>query len=273
MNCSEEEKNYLRKLVQAHSANVMDPARDYFLESRLRAVARQMGVGGVRDLITLLRHRPEGSLHRTVVEAMTINETSFFRDQSPFARMEHDLIPQLIQARKSQRRLRFWSAACSSGQEAYSLAILLAQKFPELKDWDVRIFGTDLSQAMVERAREGNYSDLEVVRGLPVPLRDQYTLHLKDGWTMQPEIRSICSFSRLNICAPLPLLPVFDGILLRNVMLYISAADRVYLLHMMHRQLASDGFLFLGCSEQLPSNLDIFKMHVKDNAYYYCPKL
>ncbi len=208
-----------------------------------------------------------------VVEAMTINETSFFRDGSPFTRMGQDLIPRLIQARRSQRRLRFWSAACSSGQEAYSLAMLLTEQFPELQDWDVRIFGTDLSQVMIERARAGVYSDLEVARGLPIALRDRYTMHVGEGWNLLPEIRSMCSFTRLNLCAPLPPLPVFDGILLRNVMLYISAEDRAHLLRMVHRHLAPDGFLFLGCSEQLPPGMNIFEVHVQDNVYSYGPKI
>ncbi len=272
MKCSEEEREYLRKLVQKHSSNVMDPLRDYFLESRLQSVARQVGVDGIQDLVALLRRQPEGNLHRSVVEAMTINETSFFRDGAPFTCMERSLIPRLIRERKSQRRLRFWSAACASGQEAYSLIMLLKEKFPELEDWDVRIFGTDLSQAMIERAREGSYSDLEVARGFPVALRNRYTMHVGHRWVIQPELRAMCSFTRLNLCAPLPLLPVFDGILLRNVMLYISAEDRVQLLRKMHRQLASDGFLFLGSSEQLPPELDIFEMRVQEKAYYCSPK-
>ena len=273
MKCSEEEREYLRKLVQTHSANVIDSARDYFLESRLHGVAQQVGVRSIRDLIALLRHRPEGNLHRMVVEAMTINETSFFRDGAPFALMERRLIPQLLQARRSQRRLRFWSAACASGQEAYSLAILLMKNFPELAGWDVRIFGTDLSQAMIERARNGNYSSLDVARGLTPELLERYTLHQGHGWTMLPEIRALCSFVRLNLCAPMPLLPVFDGILLRNVMLYISSEDRVRLLRTMHRQLASDGFLLLGSSEQLPESLDIFDAHLQDGACSYTPRL
>lgn len=272
MKSTEEERDYLRKLVFAHSANLMDPARDYFLESRLHAVARQIGVSGVRELIALLRRKPEGNLHRTVVEAMTINETSFFRDKTPFTLMETELLPRLIEDRKPQRRLRFWSAACSSGQEAHSLAILLAARFPQLAAWDVRIFGTDLSQAMVQQARSGVYSDLEVARGLSTDLRDRYTSQSKDGWTLQPQLRALCSYARLNLCAPLPLLPVFDGILLRNVMLYISAADRLHLLRLIHRQLAPDGFLILGCSEQLPPGLDLYEMLVKDGAYYYRPR-
>jgi chemotaxis protein methyltransferase CheR len=272
MNCTDEERDYLRKLVFAHSANLMDPARDYFLESRLRAVARQIGVAGIRELVALLRRKPEGSLHRTVVEAMTINETSFFRDTNPFTLMETELIPQLVQVRKSETRLRFWSAACSSGQEAHSLAILLASKFPHLAQWDIRIFGTDLSQTMVEQAKSGTYSDLEISRGLSSALRDRYSIRGDAGWTLHPELRERCSYARVNLCAPLPLLPVFDGILLRNVMLYISAEDRLRLLRVMHSHLAQDGFLILGCSEQLPPGLDIFEMHVKDGAYYYRPR-
>ena len=272
MNCTEEERDYLRKLVFAHSANLMDPARDYFLESRLRAVARQIGVEGIRELVALLRRKPEGSLHRTVVEAMTINETSFFRDTTPFALMEKELIPQLVQARKTEKRLRFWSAACSSGQEAHSLAILLASKFPHLAQWDVRIFGTDLSQTMVDHATSGIYSDLDVSRGLSTALRDRYATQSDAGWTLYPELRARCTYARVNLCAPLPLLPVFDGILLRNVMLYLSAEDRLHLLRAMHSHLAQDGFLILGCSEQLPPELDIFQMHVKDGAYYYRPR-
>ena len=272
MKCSEEEREFLRKLVQTHSANVMDPSRDYFLESRLNGVAQQVGVASIRDLIALLRLRPDGNLQRMVVEAMTINETSFFRDGAPFALMERRLIPRLMEARRAQRRLRFWSAACASGQEAYSLAILLLHNFPELEGWDVRIFGTDLSQAMIERARNGHYSSLEVARGLSEKFLERYTLHQGHGWTMLPEVRALCSFVRLNLCAPMPLLPVFDGILLRNVMLYISGEDRVRLLRTMHRQLASDGFLLLGSSEQLPEGLNIFEAHLQDGACSYTPR-
>ncbi|HEX4022450.1 MAG TPA: protein-glutamate O-methyltransferase CheR [Acidobacteriaceae bacterium] len=272
MKCSEEERAYLRQLVFTHSANVMDPSRDYFIESRLQSVARQVGVGGVRELIKMLRHRPEGSLHRTVVEAMTINETSFFRDGVPFDRMQMDLIPRLVQARRSQRTLRLWSAACSSGQETYSLAMLLARHFSELEDWDIRILGTDISQSMIERARAGVYSDIEVARGLTPVLRDRYCMHVGHGWTMLPEMQARCNFTRLNLCSSLPLMPVFDGILLRNVMLYISAEDRIRLLRTVHRMLAPDGFLFLGCSEQLFPEMDIFQLHVSGNAYYYRPR-
>jgi chemotaxis protein methyltransferase CheR len=272
MKCSEEDREYLRKLVQTHSANVMDPSRDYFLESRLHNVAQQVGVDGIPDLVALLRHRPDGNLHRMVVEAMTINETSFFRDSAPFLLMERQLIPQLMEARRPLRRLRLWSAACSSGQEAYSLAILLTHHFPELAGWDVRIFGTDLSQFMIERARNGHYSGLEVARGLPKTLLDRYTQHKGHGWTMQPEIRALCSFVRLNLCAPMPLLPVFDAILLRNVMLYIAMDDRLRLLRTMYRQLASDGFLLLGACEQLPEGMDLFTTHLQDGACYFRPR-
>ena len=272
MNCTEEERAYLRRLVQTHSANVMDPARDYFLESRLQSVARKVGVGGVRELIALLRHRPEGTLHRTVVEAMTVNETSFFRDGAPFDRMRIDLIPRLIQARQPQRVLRFWSAACSSGQEAYSVAILIREHFPAIDDWDIRIVGTDISHAMIERSLDGSYSDLEVARGLTAELRDRHTMHVGQRWSMLPEVRALCHFTRLNLCAKLPGMPIFDGILLRNVMLYISGEDRVQLLRAMRRLLAPDGFLFLGSSEQLPPEMDSFQLQASGKAYFYRPR-
>jgi chemotaxis protein methyltransferase CheR len=245
---------YLRELVYGLSQNVLDPSRDYLFETRLSKLLRHQGLSHLGQLVTQLRARKDPMLERAVAEAMTINETSFFRDTRPFELLRTELLPKLIEARRLTRSLRIWSAACSTGQEGYSLAMLLLEHFPLLGGWNIRIEGTDINSEVVDRARSGCYHRIEINRGLPARFVVRYFDHAGEDWTVKPEVKKMCNFRQGNLCTPpLPFNRIddrFDIIFLRNVMLYFSQDTRRTLLAAIHRLLPTDGILFLGSSEQ-----------------------
>ncbi|MBT9331351.1 CheR family methyltransferase [Paracidobacterium acidisoli] len=242
--------DFLRTVVSRNSGNQIDPSRDYLFESRLGGLLRAQGLTALDQLVAALKLEPDARLQRSVAEAMTINETSFFRDNSPFELLRTALLPALIERRRHIRSLRFWSAASSTGQEAWSLAMLLREHFPDLASWRIEILGTDLSAEMVERARAARYQRLEVNRGLPARFLLKYMVRIDDEWEVAPALRPLCRFEQRNLCRLPVLLDTFDGIFLRNVMLYFSAETRRHVLLEMHRALSPDGFLVLGSSEQ-----------------------
>jgi chemotaxis protein methyltransferase CheR len=250
MSLSALDAEYLRAVVMRTSGNLIDAARDYLFESRLQPVLRDRGFVTLDQLVAALRVDSGARLRRSVAEAMTINETSFFRDAATFDLLREELLPALIAARREKRSLRLWSAASSSGQEAYSLAMLLREHFPALAAWKIEIVGTDISAAMVERSRAGRYQRIEINRGLPARLLLKYMVRTGDEWEAAPEIRSLCSFQQRNLCDPAPRLEQFDVVLLRNVMIYFPAETRRKILLDVHRSLAPDGALLLGMSEQ-----------------------
>jgi chemotaxis protein methyltransferase CheR len=250
MTLSTIDADYLRGVVMRTSGNHVDPARDYLFESRLQRVLRTKGLTSLNELVMALRAEEGSTLRRSVAEAMTINETSFFRDAASFDLLRSELLPALIAARRETRTLRFWSAASSSGQEAYSLAMLLREYFPLLASWRIEILGTDISEEMVARAQAGRYQRIEINRGLPVRLLLKYLARSGDDWEMAPDIRRICRFQQRNLCELTGMPERFDVIFLRNVMIYFPQETRDKVLMMMHRTLAPDGMLFLGMSEQ-----------------------
>lgn len=268
MACTDADFAYLRSVVYEQSANTLDASRDYLFESRLQRLLRATGFRTLDTLVAALRQQPDPAIKRSIAEAMTINETSFFRDHAPFAMLRLDLIPALIRQRESSRRLRLWSAACSTGQEAYSLAMLLWEHFPQLRDWQVEIVGTDISGDVVERARAGRYQRLEVNRGLPARYLVKYMRRVEDEWEVVPEIRRMCRFHQRNLCNGPMLLEKYDGILLRNVMLYFSIETRRRLLLNLHRTLAPDGFLILGADEQPELPGHFLAVMLRENCYY-----
>jgi chemotaxis protein methyltransferase CheR len=267
--------SYLRDLVYGLSQNVLDPSRDYLFDTRLSKVLRNQGMTHLGQLVSHLRSSRNPLLERAVAEAMTINETSFFRDTRPFELLRTELLPKLIEARRLQRSLRIWSAACSTGQEGYSLAMLLLEHFPLLAGWNIRIEGTDISNEVVDKARAGAYHRIEINRGLPARFVVRYFDHHGEDWTIKPEVRRLCNFRQANLCAPqLPFNRLddrFDIIFLRNVMLYFSQETRRTLLAGMHRLLPQDGFLFLGSSEQ-PADPSLWTPILAGGTCYFKPR-
>jgi chemotaxis protein methyltransferase CheR len=181
---------------------------------------------------------------------MTINETSFFRDPATFDLLREQLLPALIASRRDTRTLRFWSAASSSGQEAYSIAMLLREHFPLLAGWKIDILGTDLSAEMVERAAAGRYQRIEINRGLPARFLVKYLVRSGDEWEIAPDIKRLCRFQQRNLCQPAMMPEPCDVIFLRNVMIYFPQETRRQVLLTMYRSLVPDGVLLLGLSEQ-----------------------
>ncbi|HEX3893586.1 MAG TPA: protein-glutamate O-methyltransferase CheR [Terracidiphilus sp.] len=263
---------YLRDLVFRHSQNVLDPGRDYLFETRLTRLLRNQGMGRLEELADWLRTRRDPVLERAVAEAMTINETSFFRDGRPFELLRTELLPPLMEARRRTRTLRFWSGACSTGQEAYSLAMMLREHFPLLAGWNLSIEGTDISQEVVERAQRGLYHRIEINRGLPARHVVRYFDHVGEDWIAKPEIRKLCHFRQTNLCQlPLPFREPFDVIFLRNVMLYFAQDTRRHLLASIHRLLAPDGVLFLGSAEQ-PADPMIWNAVLAGGTCHFRPR-
>lgn len=271
MDCTEADYAYLREVVMDQSANMIDPSRNALFDTKLSEIARSAGSSNLKEFVHLLRTNQPHHLYRAVAEAMTINETSFFRDVKTFNLIRNSLLPKLIERRKTERRLRIWSAASSTGQEAYSVAMLLLEHFPETASWDVKITGTDISRYVVEYARAGRYRRLEVNRGLPARMLLKYFQREKEEWKISSQLRAMCEFYQANLCAPLPSFPAFDLIFLRNVILYFSQEDRTHVFNAVHSRVAEDGYLLLGNAEQAEESTDLFAVEFSDESFCYRP--
>ena len=208
---------YVCRFVRDRSAIVLDAGKEYLVESRLGPLAARLQLGSVADLIGRLRTGRDAALGTRVIEAMVTNETLFFRDVQPFDTLRRTVLPELIRRRAGERRLDVWCAACSTGQEPYSLAILLREYFPALAAWRVGILATDLSAEVLGRAREGRYTQLEVNRGLPAALLLKYFRQHAAVWELADDVRRMVEFRELNLVREWPPLPRFDLVFLRNV--------------------------------------------------------
>ncbi len=246
----ESDFDFIRQLVRDRSAIVLEDDKMYLVESRLTPVARAEGIGSLGELVHELRSRPFGALHHLVIEAMTTNETSFFRDRRPFEMLKDELIPELYHRRASERRLRIWCAACSSGQEPYTIAMVIEEHFPTLAtSWTVDILGTDLSTHMIRRSKEGIYSQLEVMRGLPAYQLVKNFDKVGAEWQVKEELRKKITFREMNLAGDWPLSERWDIIFLRNVLIYFDLDTKRSILAKVRHQLRPDGYLLLGGAE------------------------
>jgi chemotaxis protein methyltransferase CheR len=263
---------YLRDVVLRGSQNVLDPSCDYLFEPRLASLLRARSFSSLHELVRRMRFATDPALENAVAEAMTIKETSFFRDSRTFELLRRELLPALAEARRCCRTLRLWSAACSTGQETYSLAILLREQFGLDGAWSIRIDGTDVASQAIERATRGAFHRIEINRGLEARHITRYFHQTGEQWVARPEIRALCHFQQLNLChTPLPFRERFDVILLRNVMLYFVQETRRTLLEHVHRLLAPDGILLLGSAEQPPES-SLWEASLAGGACYYRPR-
>ena len=246
MTLAADDFDFLRAFVYANSAIVLDPGKEYLATTRLGPVAEREGLGGIPDLVRSLRNQPPDRLKKRVIDAMTTNETSFFRDLHPFETLRTDIVPRLLAARPpGDRPVTIWSAACSTGQEPFTIAMLLREHFPALP---VRILASDLSTEVLDRAREGLFSQVEVNRGLPAAKLFKWFDADRRGYRVKPEILRMVEFFQLNLVTPWPFLPQMDVIFLRNVLIYFDADTKRSILARMRRQMG-DGYLVLGGAE------------------------
>jgi chemotaxis protein methyltransferase CheR len=240
--------SYISRLVKERSGIVLESGKEYLVDARLTPVARACELASVSDLVARLRTGVEALAVR-VVAAMTTNETSFFRDAHPFETLRTTVLPELIKRRSAERRLSVWCAACATGQEPFSFALLVREHFPELAGWRVELLATDLSADVLARARTGQYSLLEVNRGLPAALLVKYFHQHGATWTLREDVVRMVEFRELNLTGPWPLLPRMDLVFLRNVLIYFDAETKKAILGRVARLLRPDGYLLLGGAE------------------------
>jgi len=247
---STEDFIFVADFLRQRAAISIGPGKEYLVESRLGPLARDIGFNDVNALIGELRRPvPNPTVRDRVVEAMTTNETSFFRDGHPFEAMRTELVPEVLKRNAGVRRLSVWSAASSTGQELYTIAMLLDANFPELASWTVNLYGTDLSTDVLTRARAGRFSPLEVNRGLPAPMLVRYFDRRGSEYEIDAKLRNWCRFEQMNLADSWPAMPLFDIVFCRNVLIYFDVPVRQRILQKIQRSLAPGGCLILGGSE------------------------
>jgi chemotaxis protein methyltransferase CheR len=247
MSLSQSDFTFVSALVRREAAIMLAPGKEYLVEARLMPVARAVGAASVADFLADLQRRPNQAHQTRVIDALTTNETSWFRDREPFSALAEVVLPELVKSRSDARKVRLWSAASSSGQEAYSLAITMQEHLPA--GWSYEILGSDISTEMIARATAAEYSQIEVNRGLPASQLVQYFERAGAHWRITPALRRSVSFRPMNLTAPLPPLPPFDVIFLRNVLIYFDVRTKQSVLGGVARLLRPDGWLFLGAAE------------------------
>jgi chemotaxis protein methyltransferase CheR len=261
--------DYLRKLLKEKSGLVLSADKQYLVESRLLPVARKAGLGSLSELVQKLK-AGDSRLMVEVVEAMTTNESFFFRDKIPFEHFTGTMLPALMAARANQKRLRIWCAAASTGQEPSSLAICLKAMKDKLAGWRIELTGTDLSGEVLEKAKAGIYSQFEVQRGLPIQLLVKYFVQNGDMWQISPEIRGMVQYKPLNLLADFSHLGTFDIVFCRNVLIYFDQETKIDVLNRVARMIEPDGFLVLGAAETVVGLTDAFKP-LTDKRGLYVP--
>jgi len=253
-----EDFDYISGVLKERSGLTLTADKGYLLESRLTPLARQNGLDSLDALIQKVRISRDEALLKDITEAMTTNESFFFRDNTPFDLFKNYVMPAMQKARAT-KRLRIWCAAASSGQEPYSLAMLFREAWPQWKDWRIEIIGTDLSNEVLAKAKAGRYSQFEVQRGLPIQMLIKYFDQEGDAWQLKDDIRNMVSFRPFNLLSSFAMLGSFDIIYCRNVLIYFDQPTKKEVLERMRKTLANDGTLFLGAAETVLGITDTFK--------------
>jgi chemotaxis protein methyltransferase CheR len=250
MALAQEDFSFISQLVRRHAAIVLEPGKEYLVESRLAPLAQREGEGDFARLVSRLQQDRSGRLTTEVVDAMTTNETLFFRDGHPFESLRTHLLPELLRMRASERRLSFWCGASSSGQEPYSIAMVLREVLDAHPGWDVSLLATDINAEMLQRTETGSYSQLEVNRGLPIASLMKHFDRQGTQWQVKQHLRDMVRTQLLNLAAPFPYgLGKFDVVFLRNVLIYFDPDVKRQVLDQVRTVLRPDGWLFLGGSE------------------------
>lgn len=258
----------LIRIVRERSGLVLTQDKAYLLESRLMPVARKFGAKSVDDLVAMVRVKADQQILRAITEAMTTNETLFFRDTKPFDQFKKVVLPHLLETRAAKRSVRIWCAACSSGQEPYSLAMILKEEGAKLAGWKFEILGTDISVEMVERARAGVYSQFEVQRGLPIQMLMKYFVQQEERWLLSAEIKNMVQYREFNLLNDMRTLGQFDIVFCRNVLIYFDQPTKTQVLNRVAELMAPDGFLYLGGAETVLGVTDRFEPSPNERGLY-----
>ena len=263
--------DFLRKLLKDRSGLVLSADKQYLVESRLMPIARKAGINGLSELVAKLKAGSE-RLAVDVVEAMTTNESFFFRDKIPFDHFREVVLPTLMKARAAHKRIRIWCAAASTGQEPYSLAMLLKEQADKLIGWRVDIIGTDLSTEVLEKAKAGMYSQFEVQRGLPIQMLVKYFAANGEMWQVSADLRAMVQYKPFNLLQDFSHLGMFDVVFCRNVLIYFDQETKSSVLERIARATDRDGYLVLGAAETVIGLTESFKP-VHDRRGLYAPNV
>lgn len=270
---SREEMSVWSRYIHEICGVVLDESKSYLLQTRLGELVREAGVASLSELYFKAKADLSQALRRKIIDAITTNETSFFRDQAPFDLLRHKIVPELIDRRRRPGSrsvtLRIWSAACSTGQEAYSTGVVLKELLGDLTQHDIRIVGTDISDKAVARASYGHFSRLELDRGMAPDKVDRYFMPVGDKWKIRDEIRALASFRTMNLLQPFSFPVPFDIVFCRNVAIYFNEPDKKRLFQGIAKNLAKDGALIIGATESITGLCPEYepKRHVR-SVYY-----
>jgi chemotaxis protein methyltransferase CheR len=274
MQVTAEDIQFVAKLVDELCGVVLDDSKAYLVESRLADVAKASGCASYRDLCQKARYAGDPTLQARIIDAITTQETLFFRDAGPFDAMRHKVMPELIDGKAKTafpRRVRIWSAACSTGQEPYSIAMTLCDTIPGIASWDISILATDISDAAIKAASMGWFAKHEIQRGMKTESLMKYFVEQRGGWKIKDQVRAMVAFQRRNLLQPFTGIGPFDVIFCRNVAIYFDAARRRDLFHRLAERLTPEGYLFAGASESLLDLGPRFGPRNHCRATYYQP--
>jgi len=261
--------DYIRGFVREQAAIVLESGKEYLVESRLQTLARKENIGSLDALISKIRSDPMNGLQRKVLDAMTTNETSFFRDLHPFEALRKTILPELVARRAPTRQLNFWCGAAATGQEPYSVLMLISEHFPELLQWNINFIATDLCGEVLARARSGRFNQLEVNRGLPASLLVKYFARRDAEWEIREDLRRRVEFREMNLVKEWSYLPTLDIVFLRNVLIYFDVETKKAVLAKVRRLLCSGGYLLLGGAETTFNVDDAFERVTTDKTTFY----
>lgn len=267
------ELKLVAQYIQSISGIFLDQSKTYLFETRLSSVAEAHGCSNYQELYNKAKSEPSKRIEKEIVDAITTNETLFFRDKGPFELLQHKILPEVIDARSSKSaikpRIKIWSAASSTGQELYSVAIVIKELLRDSKDYNFTLLGTDISDAAIAQASYGKYNRFEIERGLDKRNLQKYFTLFGDSWKIKDEIRAMVNFRKLNLMQPFSALGKFDIIFCRNVAIYFTLADRKKLFTKLADSLADDGYLIIGSTESLTGVCPLFvpKRHLRSIFY------
>lgn len=267
-----EERQYVSGYIHSICALALDQTKDYLIESRLSGLMEETRCSSFSDLVNLARSEANGAVKRRIIDEITTGETLFFRDSAPFDLLRFKIVPEIVDRRSRSGMpvpIRIWSAACSTGQELYSIALVLKELLGDLRGYNIRLVGTDISDQAIARASEGAFSQVEIARGLPDAVREKsFTPHAR-GWKIREEIRAMASFRKLNLMEDFSSLGKFDIVFCRNVAIYFNDSDRISLFNRIGQRLENDGYLVVGSMESLSAICPQFesKRHLRSVFY------
>jgi chemotaxis protein methyltransferase CheR len=267
-----EERQSVAHYIYSICAITLDESKDYLIESRLSGVMHDSGCASFTQLLSRAKSEASGAIKRRIIDEITTNETLFFRDSSPFDLLRYKIIPEIIDRRAKSGGavpIRIWSAACSTGQEIYSIAIVLREMLGDCRGYNVRMVGTDISDQAVARASEGVFSQIEIDRGLTSTARDKSFVAHPRGWKIRDEVRAMVSFRKMNLMEDLSALGTFDIVFCRNVAIYFNERDRTSLFNRIEQRMDNNGYLVIGSMESLSAITPQFESKRHLRSIYY----